>query len=223
MSQDLRQWSARPFPTKDVFEGSYARLEKLSVTAHLDDLFEASSVEDAGTRFAWLPDYPPKSIDEMKSWMDTACASSDPLHYAVIDKALGKVAGRQALMRIDAANGVAEIGNIYWGPLISRSRTATEAFYLFAQHVFNELGYRRFEWKCNNRNGPSKAAALRFGFQFEGIFRNHLVVKGENRDTAWYSITDDDWSALQPAYDAWLSPDNFDESGHQKNRLQDIR
>jgi len=126
-------------------------------------------------------------------------------------------------MRIDAANGVIEIGNIYWGPLMSRKPAATEAQFLFMQYAFDKLGYRRYEWKCNNRNEPSKRAALRFGFSFEGIFRQNMVVKGENRDTAWYSIIDKEWPAEKRAYQEWLDPANFAADGNQKRRLEEIR
>jgi RimJ/RimL family protein N-acetyltransferase len=126
-------------------------------------------------------------------------------------------------MRIDANNGVIEIGNIYWGPLMSRKPAATEAQFLFMKYAFDELGYRRYEWKCNNSNAPSKRAAERFGFKFEGIFRQHFVVKGENRDTAWYSVIDKEWPALRKAYEAWLDPANFDAQGGQKRRLEDFR
>jgi RimJ/RimL family protein N-acetyltransferase len=149
--------------------------------------------------------------------------SEDPLFFAVIDKASGKVAGRQALMRIDPAHGAIEIGNIYWGPLISRKPAATEAQFLFMQYVFDELGYRRYEWKCNDNNAPSKRAAERFGFQFEGTFRQHMVTKGNNRDTAWFSIIDSEWPALKQAYQAWLAPTNFDSDGQQIRRLEDFR
>ena len=149
---------------------------------------------------AGCPTCPPADRAAFQPWLDQVEASEDPLFFTVIDKASGKIAGRQTLMRIDAANGVIEIGNIYWGPLISRKPAATEAQFLFMQYAFDELGYRRYEWKCNNRNEPSKRAAERFGFTFEGIFRQQLVVKGENRDTAWYSIIDKEWPALQRAY-----------------------
>lgn len=122
-------------------------------------------------------------------------------------------------MRIDEANGVIEIGNIYWGPLISRKRGATEALYLFMKYVFDDLGYRRFEWKCNNDNIPSRQAALRFGFSEEGVFRQHLVVKGLNRDTAWFSMIDKEWPALKKGYEAWLAAENFEPSGEQKRKL----
>ena len=122
-------------------------------------------------------------------------------------------------MRIDAANGTIEVGNIYWGPLVSRKPAATEALYLFMRYVFEDLGYRRLEWKCNNDNRPSKRSAVRFGFKPEGLFRQHLVVKGLNRDTAWFSIIDKEWPALSAAYSAWLDPGNFDEAGQQMTRL----
>ena len=138
--------------------------------AHGDGLFEASTVADADERFRWLSDDPPESRAAFQPWLEKAEASEDPLFFTVIDKASGKVAGRQTLMRIDPANGVIEIGNIYWGPLMSRKPAATEAQFLFMQYAFDELGYRRYEWKCNNRNEPSKRAAMRFGFTVRGRF-----------------------------------------------------
>ncbi|MBN9220278.1 MAG: GNAT family N-acetyltransferase [Mesorhizobium sp.] len=223
MSENLANWQPRPRPERKVLEGRYVRVEPLSAARHGDGLYEASSVADAGRRFAWLPDYPPETRADFQPWLDKVEASPDPLFFAIIDKASGKVAGRQTLMRIDPAYGVIEIGNIYWGPLISRKPAATEAQFLFMKYIFDELGYRRYEWKCNNRNEPSKRAAERFGFKFEGIFRQHLIVKGENRDTAWYSIIDKEWPALRQAYEAWLDPANFDGDGQQRRRLEDFR
>jgi RimJ/RimL family protein N-acetyltransferase len=220
---DLKSWTPRPLPERIVLEGRTVRLEPFCMADHGADLFEASTVADADQRFRWLMDYPPKSLAEFQPWLERAETSSDPLFFAVIDKPSGKVAGRQALMRIDAAMGVAEIGHVYWGPLIARKPAATEAQFLFARYVFDTLGYRRYEWKCNNRNEGSKAAALRFGFSFEGIFRQHLVVKGENRDTAWFSMLDRAWPVLRGAYQAWLDPANFTADGQQKKRLQDFR
>jgi RimJ/RimL family protein N-acetyltransferase len=126
-------------------------------------------------------------------------------------------------MRIDCNNGVVEIGNILWGPAIARSRVATEAFFLTAQYVFETLGFRRLEWKCDSLNMPSRAAALRFGFTFEGIFRQHMIVKGLNRDTAWFSILDSEWQGLRKRFTGWLAPENFDSQGMQRSRLQDFR
>ncbi|ESX72399.1 MULTISPECIES: GNAT family protein [unclassified Mesorhizobium] len=223
MSENLKNWQPRPRPERKLLEGRTVRLEPLNAEKHGDGLFEASSVVDAGGRFAWLFDDPPQTRAAFQPWLDKAEASDDPLFFTVIDKASGKVAGRQTLMRIDPAYGVIEIGNIYWGPLISRKPAATEAQFLFMKYVFDELGYRRYEWKCNNRNEPSKRAAERFGFKFEGVFRQHLVVKGENRDTAWYSIIDKEWPDLRRAYEAWLDPANFDSDGQQKRRLEDFR
>ena len=223
MSEDLRNWSERPRPKRQVMEGRYVRLEPLESKRHGDGLYEASTLDDANSRFRWLFEYPPASRAEFQPWLDKSQASEDPLFFAAIDKATGKVAGRQSLMRIDASFGVIEIGHIYWSPLMARKPAATEAQYLFLRHVFQELGYRRYEWKCHNMNEPSKRAALRFGFTFEGVFRQHVVFKGGNRDTAWFSIIDKEWAALSKAYEAWLDPSNFDASGVQKRRLEDCR
>ena len=223
MSENLQNWQPRPRPERKILQGRYVRLEPLNAAKHGDGLYEASAVSDIDSRFAWLPDYPPENRAAFQPWLDNAETSNDPLFFTLIDEVSGKVAGRQALMRIEPAPGVIEIGNIYWGPLVSRKPAATEAFFLFASYIFDKLGYRRYEWKCNNRNDPSKRAAERFGFQFEGIFRQHLVVKGENRDTAWYSIIDKEWPALRKAYIAWLDPDNFDAAGKQKRQLEEFR
>ncbi|GAA5544090.1 MULTISPECIES: GNAT family protein [Brucella] len=220
---DLQNWTPRPKPERKVLEGRYVRLEPLDPQKHGDELFAASSVTDADQRFTWLFEFPPATRAEFEPWLDKVSKSEDPLFFAVIDKASGKVAGRQTLMRIDPVYGVIEIGNIYWGPLISRKPAATEAQFLFMQYIFDELGYRRYEWKCNNDNAPSKRAAERFGFTFEGIFRQHMVAKGKNRDTAWYSILDSEWPELKKAYQAWLAPENFDSDGQQIKRFEEFR
>jgi RimJ/RimL family protein N-acetyltransferase len=209
----------RPRPARTVLEGRYARLEPLGA-AHAPELFEASSGPGAAARFAWLFDEPPRSLAEMRAWIDSAAATADPLFHAVIDRGTGRAAGRQALMRIVPEHGVIEIGHILWGPAIARSRVATEALYLAARYVFDELGYRRFEWKCNNLNELSKAAALRFGFAFEGLFRQHMWIKGASRDTAWFAMLDSEWAAMKNEYCRWLDPANFDSEGRQRTRLQ---
>lgn len=219
MGRSLEGWTPRPQPQRQVLEGTHVRLEPLDATAHGEALFAASTTPDAGERFRWLAEYPPAARADFQPWLDKAAASADPLFSAVIDRASGKIAGRQALMRIDAANGVAEVGNILWTGLVARRPAATEAIYLLAAHVFNDLGYRRFEWKCNNHNEPSKRAAKRFGFTFEGVFRQHMVQKGSNRDTAWFAMIDRDWPQLSLGYQRWLAPDNFDEHGRQRTRL----
>ena len=223
MSEDLSNWMPRPRPERKALDGRYVRLEPLDAARHGDGLYAAATEGDADTRFLWLGETTPPGRAEFQPWLEKAQASEDPLYFACIDKASGRVAGRQTFLRIDPANGVIEIGHIHWGPLMQRKPAATEAHYLFMKYIFDELGYRRWEWKCNNRNEPSKRAAERFGFKFEGVFRQHMVIKGENRDTAWYSITDKEWPALKQAYLGWLDPSNFDIDGRQKRRLEDFR
>ncbi|TKT77520.1 GNAT family protein [Aquamicrobium sp. LC103] len=223
MSVDLKDWTPRQAPARKSMEGRYVRLEPLDPARHGDGLFAASATLDAEQRFQWLYDYPPESREAYRPWLEKAATSEDPLYFVVIDKASGRIAGRQTFMRIDRAYGVIEIGNILWNDPVARRPAATEALFLFARHAFDDLGYRRFEWKCNNLNEPSKRAALRFGFSFEGVFRQHLIVKGENRDTAWFSIIDKEWEPIRRAFEEWLDPANFDNEGLQKRRLEEIR
>lgn len=219
----MANWKPRGRPQRTVIEGRTVRLEPLDPQRHGPGLFEVSSVPDAAERFRWLAETPPTDLASFRPWLEKAAASEDPLYFAVIDKMTGRVAGRQTLMRIDNTHGVIEIGNIYWSPRMAGRTAATEAQFLFMAYAFDTLGFRRYEWKCNDRNEPSKRAAARFGFRFEGLFRQHMIVKGENRDTAWYSVIDSEWSKLRRAYEAWLDPDNFDEAGRQKRRLEDFR
>lgn len=211
-----------PQARKRVLDGTLVRLEPLSATAHADDLFEAGHVPDRDQKYRYLPDAPPDDPAIIREWAERVETTEDPMFFAVIDKATGKAVGRQALMRVDAVHGSAEIGHIYWGPAMARSAKATEALYLFMRHVFEGLGYRRFEWKCDNANEPSKIAAKRFGFTFEGLFRQHFIIKGRNRDTAWFSIIDREWPALKRAYLSWLAPENFDADGRQKRSLSEL-
>ena len=206
-------------PGRVVLEGRYMRLEPLA-PHHAADLFAAANPPDALQRFAYLPSYPPQSAETVRAWIIGQQDLVDPILFAVIDKASGRAGGWQQLMRIVPEHGVIEIGYVYWGPDIARTRAATEALYLTARHVFDDLGYRRFEWKCNNRNEPSKAAAQRFGFTFEGIFRQHMIVKGENRDTAWFSMLDSEWPKLKAGYERWLDPSNFDAAAVQIEKLR---
>jgi RimJ/RimL family protein N-acetyltransferase len=225
MAEALPDWTPCPRPERDSIAGRHVTIEPLDAGRHLDGLYdELTSVDlNAGQRFTWLFETPPASRDELRTWMEMAATSPDPMFFALVDRATGRVAGRQSLMRIDPTFGVIEIGNIYWGPTIARRPAATEALYLTARHVFETLGYRRFEWKCNNDNAPSKKAAIRFGFQHEGVFRQHMVVKGLNRDTAWFAMIDKDWPALKAGYEAWLDPANFDADGRQIRRLEACR
>jgi RimJ/RimL family protein N-acetyltransferase len=219
---DLSGWRPRPRPARVTLEGRYARLEPLDAARHGDQLFAASMAPGAEERFRYLPDSPQERA-AFGGWLARSAASEDPLFHAVIDSASGRCEGRQALMRIVPEHGVIEIGSILWGPAIARTRVATEALYLCARYAFDDLGYRRFEWKCNARNEPSRRAAQRFGFTYEGTFRQHWVVKGLNRDTAWFSIIDREWPALKKCFERWLEPANFDRQGRQKVRLADFR
>lgn len=210
----------RPRPEPHTLEGRYALLVPINQGFALaDSLFEASTRGDADARFRFLFELPPSDRLVFEQWLQRCAGSSDPLYFGVVDRQTGRCEGRQSLMRITPEHWVIEIGSILWGDQIARTRVATEALYLFAEYAFDTLGYRRFEWKCNSLNEPSRRAALRFGFQFEGIFRQHMVQKGANRDTAWFAMTDGDWQQLRPGYQQWLAPENFDANGQQRRSL----
>ena len=215
---DLADWKPRPRPARKTLEGRYCRLEPLAAAKHGDELFAASMAEGVETRFRYLFDAP-QDRAPYEDWLKRSAASDDPLFYTVVDAATGRAEGRQTLMRITPEHGVIEVGNILWGPAISRTRVATEALFLHARYIFDELGYRRFEWKCNALNAPSMSAARRFGFSYEGIFRQHMIQKGENRDTAWFAMLDVEWPAIRSAYERWLEPSNFDAQGRQRQPL----
>ena len=215
---DLSNWRGAPRPGRIVLEGRYARLEPLDPAKHEAELYESAHAPGAEERFLYLMENPPADRADFHEWMMKAAAGEDPLFYAVIDRKTGRAEGRQALMRIESAHGVIEIGHVLWGPAMARSRVPTEAFYLMASHAF-ALGYRRLEWKCNDANTPSKRAAERFGFTFEGMFRQHFVIKGRNRDSAWFSILGHEWPRLDAGFRKWLRPENFDDAGRQISKL----
>ncbi|MEO4044163.1 GNAT family protein [Hoeflea sp. CAU 1731] len=223
MARNLEHWTGCSRPERTTLEGRFARMEPLSAARHGNGLFSAATVDDAAARFTYLPEIPPSSRADFQPWLETAQASDDPLYFVVIDKANGVIGGRQTLMRITQGMGVIEIGHIYWSSLIAQTPVTTEAFFLFARYVFDTLGYRRFEWKCDNANAPSKRAALRFGMTPEGVFRQAAVVKGRNRDTAWFSIIDAEWPALRNAFEQWLDQTNFDGEGRQIRKLEEMR
>ncbi len=220
--EPLPSWTPRVRPAAVSLAGRYTRLEPLIAETHGDALYEAAIAEGAADRFRYLWDVPPASRAEFDAWLARASATDDPLFSAVIDRSTGRAEGRQSLMRIVPEHGCIEIGHIHWGPAIARTRVTTEALYLAARYVFDTLGYRRFEWKCDNANEPSKRAALRFGFTAEGVFRQHLVIKGRNRDTAWFAMLDSEWPRLRAAYEGWLDPANFDDAGQQRRTLQSL-
>lgn len=209
---------AKSAPEPVVLEGRYVRLEPFAAQ-HAADLFAVSTMEGGPERYRWLLTEAPKDLAEMQARIAANDWQGDNRYVAVIDKASGRAVGQQAWMRIRPEHGSVEIGGVYWGLPMARTPLATEALYLFARHAFDALGYRRFEWKCNNRNDPSKAAATRFGFTFEGLFRQDMIIKGESRDTAWFSMLDSEWPTLRAEFERWLAPDNFDADGMQKTKL----
>ena len=210
-------------PQRVRLEGRAVDLVPLNAAAHADDLFDAANGPGKDPAWDYLFDGPYTDRAAFRVSIEAKAKSDDPLFYAIIDKASGRATGYQTLMRIDPAHRVIEVGNILYSPPMQRTIGATEAQYLFARYVFDDLGYRRYEWKCNDLNAPSRSAAERFGFTYEGTFRHHMIVKGRSRDTAWYSMLDGEWPAQRDAYERWLSPDNFDAAGKQKARLASLR
>lgn len=212
----------RPHPPRTAMIGRFCRVEPLSVDAHAADLVAANEMAPDARYWTYLPYGPFKDLADYTDWMTQTCLGEDPLFHAIIDLATGKAVGVASYLRIDVANGVIEVGHIHFSPLMQGSPASTEAMYLMMARVFDELGYRRYEWKCNNLNEASKAAARRLGFTYEGTFRQMSVVKGHNRDTAWFAILDSEWPAVKAAFQQWLSPDNFDAEGRQKTRLSEL-
>ncbi len=212
-------WTTRPLPPREIFTGKYARLEPFSVSAHSAALFAGYAEDRSGAIWDYLPFGPFADLAAYRANAERFMTKDDPFHFTIFDREAERAGGVASLMRIVPEHGVIEVGGIVYAPWFQRTRAATEAMYLFACLVFDRLGYRRYEWKCNNLNEPSKRAALRLGFRFEGVFLNHMVVKGRSRDTAWFSITDEEWPARKAAVERWLDPSNFDAQGRQKERL----
>lgn len=220
--EDLSGWATRPRPSREPMRGRLVRVEPFDVGTHAADLFEAYRRDTEGALWAYMPYGPFADIDAYREHARTVMAGDDPYFHSIVDLSTGKAVGVASLMRIVPEHGVIEVGHICYSPLLQRTPGATEAMYLMASRVFDELGYRRYEWKCNDANAASKRAAERLGFSFEGIFRKHLVVKEKNRDTAWFSITDDEWPRLREAFETWLDPANFDDKGNQRRSLQSL-
>jgi RimJ/RimL family protein N-acetyltransferase len=209
-------WHPVPPPQKRVLDGSYVRLEPVDVERHAGDLFALSQGHDA--IWTYLGYGPFADLASFRSWLAGCARQSDPHFVAIVDKASGRASGMASFLRIAPADGVIEIGHIWIAPAIQRTRQATEAIFLLMRKAF-DLGYRRLEWKCNALNAPSRRAALRFGFTFEGIFRQHMIVKGRNRDTAWFAMMDHEWPRIRAAFETWLVPENFDAAGHERSKL----
>lgn len=217
----VSDWTTRPRPERKTFTGRYCRLEPLEIK-HADELFDALSQAPDGRDWTYLFAEPFQDRASYRSYVGEISGGSDPIHYAIIDLTTELPVGSLALMRITPEHGVVEVGHVTYSPLLKRTRIATEAQYLLMRYALEELRYRRYEWKCDSLNAPSRAAALRLGFTFEGIFRKAIVYKGRSRDTAWFSIIDDEWPAVRHALESWLAPDNFDDNGRQRQKLSEL-
>jgi RimJ/RimL family protein N-acetyltransferase len=217
----LPGWRPPPRPARETITGAFCRLEPLDPGRHASALFAATAERAEEKNWTYLPYGPFRGLSDYRKWMEASCLGEDPLFYAIVDLADGLPAGVASYLRIAPENGSIEVGHIHYSPRLQRKPAATEAMYLLMKKAF-DLGYRRYEWKCDALNVPSRAAALRLGLSFEGVFRQATVYKGRNRDTAWYAAIDADWPALGKALQAWLSPSNFDANGVQRTRLSDL-
>jgi RimJ/RimL family protein N-acetyltransferase len=213
-------WHPAQAPQREPLPGETVVLEPLDPRRHGEDLFTAANGADA--TWLYLPYGPFSSRDAFMAWLNDRAPLDDPLTFTIIDRVAGAARGLASFMSIVPEHGVIEIGHIWLSPQLQRTRQATEAIYLMSRHSF-DLGNRRLEWKCDAANAGSRRAAERFGFTFEGVFRQHRVIKDRNRDTAWYSIIDREWPVRRAAFEAWLSPDNFDDRGIQRRSLEEVR
>jgi RimJ/RimL family protein N-acetyltransferase len=203
--------------------GRYCRVEPLAPSRHAGELYAANQLDEGGRLWTYLSVGPFLDQDAYRAWLDQVAGADDPLFHAILDRESGQAVGLAAYLRIDPPNGVLEVGHLQFSPRLQRTPAATEAMFLMMRRAFDELGYRRYEWKCDSLNAASRAAAERLGFQFEGVFRQAAVYKGRNRDTAWYAIIDAEWFAIKAAFERWLAPENFDAAGRQRVRLAALR
>jgi RimJ/RimL family protein N-acetyltransferase len=211
-------WKPPVQPPREPMTGRTCRTEPLDVDRHAADLHAANLLDTSGGNWTYLPYGPFATLDDYRVWLTSVASAADPQFHAVIDLATSKAVGVASYLRIDPAAGAIEVGHINYSPKLQRTVAATEAMYLMMKRAF-ELGYRRYEWKCNELNAPSRTAAQRLGFSYEGVFRQARVDKGRNRDTAWYAAIDREWPALDRAFQRWLDPANFDERGRQRTSL----
>jgi RimJ/RimL family protein N-acetyltransferase len=220
-------WTPRARPTRSMVAGSYCRLERLDPDRHTTELFSADQRDLRGESWTYLPYGPFADLASYRQWVAQVCTGDDPMFYAIIDTDTATGATEQAVgvlsyLRVQAEVGSIEVGHVHYSPLLQRRRGATEAQFLLMRHAF-DAGYRRYEWKCDALNAPSRASAERLGFTYEGTFRQATIVKGRNRDTAWYSITDTEWPVIKDRIAAWLAHDNFDDQARQRISLRSSR
>ncbi len=221
IGRPLPNWDPPPAPRRAVLRGRYCRLEPLDAARHGAELHAANSLDREGRMWTYLFSGPFRTEQEFAGWLETREDSLDPLFFTIVDEGSGRATGLASYLRIEPAHGSIEVGHLAFSPLLQRTRAATEAMYLMMKQAF-ELGYRRYEWKCDALNAASRRAAERLGFTFEGIFRQAVVYKGRNRDTAWYSVIDSEWPARAAAFEAWLEPANFDADGRQRRPLRGV-
>ena len=213
----------RPMPARRPLEGRYCRLEPADPGHHAADLFRAFAEDHDGRIWTYLPYGPFGSETDLRAWMQQTCLDADPMFFVVRRAEDNRCVGVASFLRIDPQAGSIEVGHINFAPALQRTPAATEAMYLMMHHAVQDLGYRRYEWKCDALNDGSRRAADRLGFRYEGTFRQATHYKGRNRDTAWFALTDADWPHLRDAFQSWLSPDNFLADGSQHMRLADVR
>jgi RimJ/RimL family protein N-acetyltransferase len=208
-------------PDLRPIHGRWMRLDPVQVERHATSLFSAIDGKDPeGHLWTYMAYGPFGSAEVFSSWLKEKQAARDPWFYAFVNRSTGEALGMGSFMRADAANGAIEIGNIWLAPALQRTREGTEAVYLMMRHCFDDLGVRRLEWKCDALNATSRRSALRYGFTFEGIFRQHFIIKGRNRDTAWFSMLDKEWPEIRKGFEVWLAEDNFDKNGVEKAKLR---
>jgi len=218
----LPDWNGARRPGVSVLDGRYGQLERVDPERHAEQLHEAYRDAPDGRDWTYMSAGPFDTLEAYRAYLAGLQGAQDPMHYAVIDRETGRAVGTLALMRIDSSNGVIEVGSVAYSRRLQRTRLATDVMAVLLGHVFVDLGYRRFEWKCDALNAPSRAAALRYGFTFEGVFRQAIVTRGRNRDTAWYSIIDREYPVLAAAYRQWLDPENFSPDGRQIRPLAEF-
>ncbi len=219
----LPGWTPRPAPPRTTMTGRWCRVEPLDPDLHGAELFRAFTADRDGRIWTYLPYGPFLTLRDFQAWMAKTCLGDDPLFHAIVEQDSDKALGVASYLRVQPAVGVIEVGHINLSPALQQTRAATEAMVLMMARVFEELGYRRYEWKCDALNATSRRAAERLGFSFEGVFRQATIYKQRNRDTAWYAILDQDWPAAKAAFQAWLDPANFDGEGKQKECLHSLR